>query len=223
MTRDEAEAVIQAARDRGEVANLRSACLRNADFQGIDFQSVDLCGADLRDADLRRSDLRSADLRSADLAGADLQCADITGACLRRANLSRADIEGADISHADLSYADLSYADLRNASTHGVNLWRTKLHDAISLKDSHEALAEIARQHDEVLLPVAAMIRGRIIGCWPEYTQMIRYVFGEDIMRALANAWLQCESWGIRARLERYSWPMSVQKQNDTSHSHTTI
>ena len=119
-------------------------------------------------------------------------CAAIkSGADLSVAYLSGADLYGADLSGADLSRSDLSEANLSEAK---------------NIYDSHEILAEIAIRFDVTLKPVAAMIRGRIVGCWKEYTKTIRNVFGDETINRLSNAWLQDESWGVRKRLITYGW-----------------
>ncbi|MFA5754223.1 MAG: hypothetical protein WC905_02645 [Patescibacteria group bacterium] len=50
------------------------------------------------------------------------------------------------------------------------------------------------------------MIRGRIVGCWEEYTKTIRNVFGDETIQRLSEAWLQDDSWGVKKRLIEYGW-----------------
>ena len=158
---------------------------------------INLGSADLRYADLRYADLRYVDLGSADLGGADLGSADLGSADLRSA-----DLRGADLGYADLGYADLGSADLRGADLTGVRG---------RICDSHELLAHIAIRFDASLTGVAAMIAGRLIGCWGQYTQVIRAVFGESVMRRLRQAWSQDESWGVVEKMREYEWPEPVQ------------
>jgi len=70
MTRDEALAIVAAARATGIRSDLRGADLRGAYLSGADLR-----GADLRGADLRGAYLSGADLRGADLRDVNLECA----------------------------------------------------------------------------------------------------------------------------------------------------
>jgi hypothetical protein len=76
-----------------------------------------------------------------------------------------------------------------------------------SICSSHELLAHVAVRFDVSLTPVAAMICGRMVGCWKEYTAAIRQHFGEDVMRRLWQAWSQDESWGVVAKMKEHGWP----------------
>lgn len=106
---------------------------------------------------------------------------------------SKANLSGADLSWADLSRADLSRAYLSRI--------------AGDISNSHELLAAVAIRHDRLLSPVAAMIAGRYVGCWNEYTKAIRQYFGEATMRQLWGAWSQDESWGVVAKMREHGWP----------------
>ena len=129
--------------------------------------------------------------------------ANLRGANLRGAYLSGADLRGSYLSGADLSGADLSGADLRGADLSGAYLGNIKG----KICDSHELLAQIATRFDPSLIAVAAMIAGRLVGCWSEYTDAIRSIFGEPIMLKLRAAWSQSEEWGVIQRMKQHGWP----------------
>ena len=121
----------------------------------------------------------------------------VEAAVAAKINLGSANLRGADLGYADLRGADLRYADLTGVRGR--------------ICDSHELLAHIAIRFDASLTGVAAMIAGRLIGCWGQYTQVIRAVFGESVMRRLRQAWSQDESWGVVEKMREYEWPEPVQ------------
>ena len=72
MNRAEVLRIVDEARKKRCVPDLRGADLRGADLRGAYLRGADLRGAYLGGADLRGADLRGADLRGAYLDGADL-------------------------------------------------------------------------------------------------------------------------------------------------------
>jgi len=154
-------------------------------------------------ANLAGADLAGAYLAGAYLAGADLADADLARADLAGANLAGANLAGAYLAGADLVRADLADADLARANLAGANLADVKG----QIHDSHELLAHIALRFDVSLKAVAAMIAGRFVGCWEDYTAAIHQFFGEDTMRRLWQAWSQDESWGVVERMRQHGWP----------------
>jgi hypothetical protein len=174
--------------------------LYSGDFQSLRnaVEAAVRAGADLAGARLDEASLAGADLAGADLAGADLAGADLAGARL----------VGADLDGADLAGADLAGADLAGANFYGADLYGADLDNITGdISSSHELLAELAIQHDDSLTPVAAMIAGRRVGCWPRYTRAIREIFGEDVMRQLWRAWSQEVAWGVVKKMRQYGWP----------------
>ena len=127
-------------------------------------------------------------------AGALLYHASLAHARLDYASLAHARLDHASLAHASLAHAWLDYASLVGASLahawlDGASLVGASL-DGIkgNICNSHELLAQVALRFDESLKPVAAMIAGRMVGCWQEYTDAIRQVFGESVMRRLWQA-----------------------------------
>jgi hypothetical protein len=141
--------------------------------------------------------LRNA-VEAAVRSGARLPGANLAGANLDRAWLPGANLAGANLAGANLSQANFARADLDGASLDGITG---------NISVSHELLAALAIQHDDSLRPVAAMIAGRRVGCWPEYTCAIREIFGEQVMRQLWRAWSRDELWGVVAKMRKYGWP----------------
>ena len=72
MNRAEVLKIVDEARKKGCVLDLRGANLGGADLGGADLDGADLRGANLDGADLRRAYLGGANLRGAFLGGADL-------------------------------------------------------------------------------------------------------------------------------------------------------
>lgn len=108
---------------------------------------------------------------------------------------------GANLAHANLAGAFLAHANLAHANIKG------------NISNSCELLAHLVIRFDPALKPVAAMICGRMVGCWEEYTASIRQYFGEDTMRRLWQAASQDESWGVVAKMKQYGWPEPVVKK----------
>jgi len=196
-----------------EAAVKAHADLAGADLAGANLARANLAHANLAGANLARANLAHANLAGANLAHAYLAHADLAHANLAHANLARANLARAYLAHANLAGADLAGADLAGANLAGANLAGAYLADADladvkgRIRDSHELLAYIALRFDVSLGAVAAMIAGRLVGCWQEYTDTIRQFFGEDAMRRLWQAWSQDESWGVVARMREYGWP----------------
>ncbi len=192
-------------------ANLDGANLDGANLDGATLDGANLKGANLVGADLYGASLARASLARANLDGASLVRANLDGASLVRASLIRASLACANLNGANLDGANLDGASLNGASLVCANLDGASL-DGITgrICDSHELLAQLSVRFDVSLKPVAAMIRGRLVGCWEEYTEVIRQVFGEGIMRRLWQAWSQDESWGVIARMQEYGWPEPV-------------
>lgn len=117
-----------------------------------------------------------------------------------------ANLSGANLSGADLGCANLSGANLGGANLGGANLSGANLNGAKNISNSHGLLAVIAKRYDASLTPVAAMIAGRMVGCWEDYTTVIHKVFGDDAIRLLAEAWLRDEAWGVRGCLTEHGW-----------------
>ena len=151
------------------------------------------------DHDSMRDAVEAAVKAEANLFGANL-----FGANLSEANLFGANLFGAYLSDAYLSDANLSRANLSEANLSGITG---------RICDSHELLAHIAVRFDRSLTPVAAMIAGRLVGCWPEYTDAIRTHFGEDTMRRLWQAWSQDDSWRVVERMREHGWPEARQEE----------
>ena len=110
----------------------------------------------------------------------------------------KAAVEAAYLAGANLAGANLAWAYLDGANLDGAKG---------NISNSHELLAQFAIRFDVSLSPVAAMIAGRLVGCWKEYTSVIRAIFGEDVMRRLWQAWSQDESWGVVEKMKEHGWP----------------
>ena len=117
--------------------------------------------------------------------------------------VERANLERANLARAYLAGVNLTGANLTGANLAGANLAGVKG----DISNSYELLAAISVQFDSSLTAVAAMIAGRLIGCWANYAKAIREHFGEDIMRRLWQAWSQDESWGVVEEMRKYGWP----------------
>ena len=186
----------------GEYKNIKAA------IEAAVEARAGLWRADLSGADLSRADLPGADLRSSCLAGADFSHANLSGAnfsdsFLSDADFSYANLSGAKFSGAIVSRSCFSGADLSGADLSGADLSRIRG----NVSCSHELLAAIAIRFDSSLTAVAAMIAGRLVGCWEGYTSVIRRHFGEAVMRRLWQAWSQDESWGVVEKMRQYRWP----------------
>jgi uncharacterized protein YjbI with pentapeptide repeats len=148
----------------------------------------------------------NAYLGGANLGGANLGGANLGGAYLAGANLGGANLDGANLDGANLDGANLDGANLGGAYLRGAYLRGANLRGAKNIQNSHEILSEIAIRFDINLTAVAAMIRGRIVGCWPDYTKTIRKIFGEATIQRLAEAWMQDEAWGVKEKLIEHGW-----------------
>ena len=189
-------AAVQAAVRDG--ANLDGANLYMANLDGANLYMANLNGANLNGANLNGANLNGANLNGANLNGANLNGANLNGASLNGANLYMANLNGASLNGASLNRANLNGASLNGASLNGIRG---------DLSCSHELLAQLAVRFDPSLVAVAAMIAGRLVGCWGRYTSVIRQYFGEAVMRRLWQAWSLDKSWGVVEKMRKHGWP----------------
>jgi len=164
------EAIEKAVRDRVDLsraycagADLRDASLPHARFAGADFT-----GAVFHRAYMIECCFREATLDRAMLDYAYAPWCNFIRARTNATRFARADLTRADFTNADLTHANFIRANLENACFQGARVpWR-----------SHDAVAEILRQHAGKD-PAKRMIAGLVIvsrdWCWRDFAKALTH------------------------------------------------